>query len=95
MDLRNHGHSAEIEGLTPPHDLTNAAQDLANLIKSQGWAWPNVVIGHSMGGKISLQFAESCARGDYGESATLPKQVFYVLKFQHFYLFLLFSPSKC
>ncbi|KAF3441632.1 hypothetical protein FNV43_RR15547 [Rhamnella rubrinervis] len=75
VDLRNHGHSAEIKGLSPPHDLTNAAQDLANLVKSQGWAWPNVVIGHSMGGKISLQFAESCARGDYGESAILPKQL--------------------
>ncbi|KAH7512191.1 hypothetical protein FEM48_Zijuj12G0064200 [Ziziphus jujuba var. spinosa] len=75
VDLRNHGKSAEIEGLSPPHDLTNAAQDLANLVKSQGWAWPDVVIGHSLGGKVTLQFAESCARGHYGESAALPKQI--------------------
>ncbi|KAF5946981.1 hypothetical protein HYC85_017209 [Camellia sinensis] len=65
VDLRNHGRSAEIEGLNPPHDMANTAKDLADLIKSQG---------HSMGGKVALQFAESCARGYYGESAQLPKQ---------------------
>ncbi|RVW48115.1 40S ribosomal protein S14 [Vitis vinifera] len=74
VDQRNHGRSAEVEGLYPPHDIVNAAQDLANLVKSQGWAWPDVVMGHSLGGKVALQFAESCARGDYGESAALPKQ---------------------
>lgn len=75
VDLRNHGKSAELQGFEPPHDMFNAAKDLANLIKSQSWLWPDVVIGHSMGGKVALQFAESCARGDYGESALLPKQV--------------------
>lgn len=75
MDLRNHGRSAEIEDFDPPHDLTNAAKDLANLVESQGWAWPDVVVGHSMGGKVALQYVESCARGDYGESALLPKQL--------------------
>ncbi|CAL5350753.1 unnamed protein product [Camellia sinensis] len=74
VDLRNHGRSAEIEGLNPPHDMAHAAKDLADLIKSQGLAWPDVVLGHSMGGKVALQFAESCARGYYGESAQLPKQ---------------------
>ncbi|CAL5419655.1 unnamed protein product [Camellia sinensis] len=74
VDLRNHGRSAEIEGLNPPHDMANAAKDLADLIKSQGLAWPDVVLGHSMGGKVALQFAESCALGYYGESAQLPKQ---------------------
>ncbi|XP_010256254.1 PREDICTED: protein ABHD11 [Nelumbo nucifera] len=75
VDLRNHGRSSEIKGLNPPHDMFNAARDLANLVKSQGWSWPDVVIGHSMGGKVALQFVESCARGDYGHSATLPKQL--------------------
>ncbi|KAK4582770.1 hypothetical protein RGQ29_025800 [Quercus rubra] len=74
VDLRNHGRSAEIETLEPPHDMVNAANDLANLVKARGWAWPEVVIGHSMGGKVALQFAESCARGDYGDSVSLPKQ---------------------
>lgn len=76
VDLRNHGRSAEIKGLEPPHDMVNAANDLAHLVKTRAWAWPDVVIGHSMGGKVALQFAESCARGDYGESVALPKQVF-------------------
>lgn len=75
VDLRNHGRSAEIKGLDRPHDMVNAARDLANLVKSQGWDWPDVIISHSMGGKVALQFAESCAHGDYGESAALPKQV--------------------
>lgn len=75
MDLRNHGNSADVEGLSPPHDLINAAKDLANLINIQRWEWPDVVIGHSFGGKVALQYTESCSRGDYGESASLPKQL--------------------
>ncbi|KAI3884837.1 hypothetical protein MKX03_009927 [Papaver bracteatum] len=75
VDMRNHGRSAEIKGLEPPNDLVNAANDLANLVKSEGWDWPDVVVGHSMGGKVALQYAESCARGDYGEYATMPKQL--------------------
>ncbi|KAG7028121.1 hypothetical protein SDJN02_09301 [Cucurbita argyrosperma subsp. argyrosperma] len=74
VDLRNHGRSAESEGFDPPHDMVNAAKDLAKLVESQGWAWPDVVMGHSMGGKVALQFAQSCNRGDYGDSASLPKQ---------------------
>ncbi|MQM00118.1 hypothetical protein Taro_032852 [Colocasia esculenta] len=90
VDLRNHGRSAGIEGLDPPHDMVTAARDLANLVKSQNWMWPDVVIGHSMGGKVALEFADSCARGDYGESVILPKQVsFYdCLLFTLMFLFL-------
>lgn len=84
VDLRNHGRSAEIEGLSPPHDLVNAAKDVAELVTAKGWDWPDVVLGHSMGGKVALQFAESCARGDYGEPAALPKQVCYVHTFSDF-----------
>lgn len=76
LDLRNHGRSAGLSGLNPPHDIPSAANDVANLVKSQGWSWPDVVLGHSMGGKVALQYAMSCARGDYGTSAKLPKQVF-------------------
>ncbi|EMS47721.1 Abhydrolase domain-containing protein 11 [Triticum urartu] len=75
VDLRNHGSSARIKGLSPPHDMSSAAKDLADLVKARGWTWPDVVVGHSMGGKVALDFTESCSRGDYGESAALPKQV--------------------
>ncbi|KAK7337261.1 hypothetical protein VNO77_17826 [Canavalia gladiata] len=74
LDMRNHGNSAERK-LNPPHNMDNAAKDLADLVKAEGWCWPEVVIGHSMGGKVALQFAESCYRGDYGESALWPKQL--------------------
>ncbi|KAJ1703164.1 hypothetical protein LUZ63_002943 [Rhynchospora breviuscula] len=75
VDLRNHGRSAEIKGFEPPHNISSAAKDVANLVKSQNWAWPDVVIGHSMGGKVALDFTNSCAHGDYGQSAVLPKQL--------------------
>ncbi|KAL2566353.1 hypothetical protein AAZV13_19G159900 [Glycine max] len=74
LDLRNHGQSTERE-LNPPHNMENAAKDLADLVKAEGWSWPEVVVGHSMGGKVALQFAESCSRGDYGHFASLPKQL--------------------
>lgn len=75
MDLRNHGRSADMEGLIHPHNMVNAAKDVADLVKSQGWVWPDVVLGHSLGGKVALQFARSCAQGDYGDSVQLPKQL--------------------
>lgn len=75
MDLRNHGRSAGIKGLGPPHNISTAAKDLADLVKARGWPWPDVVVGHSMGGKVALDFVESCSRGVYGDSANLPKQV--------------------
>ncbi|XWS66643.1 hypothetical protein CRYUN_Cryun05aG0218100 [Craigia yunnanensis] len=75
VDLRNHGKSAEIEGLDPPHDMVNAAKDLGNLVNSRGWDWPDVVIGHSMGGKVALQFAQSCANRDYSENVKVPIQL--------------------
>ncbi|KAK3166043.1 hypothetical protein QOZ80_1AG0040810 [Eleusine coracana subsp. coracana] len=75
VDLRNHGRSAGTKGIVPPHDMSTAAKDLANLVKARGWAWPDVVVGHSMGGKVALDFVESCSHGVYGESAVLPKQL--------------------
>ncbi|KAF3778215.1 ABHD11 protein [Nymphaea thermarum] len=75
VDLRNHGKSVGVQGLEPPHDMKNSARDLANLINAHKWPSPDVVIGHSMGGKVALEFLASCARGDYGESVVLPKQL--------------------
>ncbi|XP_039047534.1 protein phosphatase methylesterase 1-like [Hibiscus syriacus] len=73
VDLRNRGKSAEIEGFDPPHDMVNETKDLGNLINSKNRGSPDVVIGHSMGGKVALQFAQSCGNIDYGENVKLPK----------------------
>ncbi|PWA65413.1 hypothetical protein CTI12_AA336450 [Artemisia annua] len=35
---------------------------------------PDVVIRHSLGGKMVLQYGLSCAQGDYGGSTQIPKQ---------------------
>ncbi|GAB2227133.1 hypothetical protein Droror1_Dr00008944 [Drosera rotundifolia] len=75
VDLRNHGRSAGIKEIGPPHDIYNAAKDLADLVRWNGWEWPDVVIGHSMGGKVGLQFVKSCVGGEYGEKVRLPKQL--------------------
>ncbi|KAK6147229.1 hypothetical protein DH2020_018141 [Rehmannia glutinosa] len=66
VDLRNHGKSAEIEGFLPPHNLENAAKDLANLVKSEGWDWPDVVIGHSMGGRLLCSLPKVVLMGIMG-----------------------------
>ncbi|KAE8692523.1 40S ribosomal protein S14-3-like [Hibiscus syriacus] len=75
VDLRNHGKSTDIQGFDPPDDMVNAAKDLGDLINFKNWDSPDVVIGHSMGGKVALQFAQSCGNRDYGENVKLPKQL--------------------
>jgi len=55
VDLRAHGSSS---GALPPHTLSAAAADLGPLIESLGTALPvDVVIGHSLGGKTTLEYA--------------------------------------
>lgn len=56
--------------------ISSNARVWKDLVKSEDLDWPDVVIGHSMGGKVALQFAQSCANGHYGDDVTLPKQVF-------------------
>jgi hypothetical protein len=96
VDLRNHGLSAGIKGVIPPHNMSTAAKDLADLVKARGWAWPDVVVGHSMGGKVALDFAGSCSRGVYGESAVLPKQVpILPVGFDRVYTCIIFKMHQC
>jgi pimeloyl-ACP methyl ester carboxylesterase len=53
VDLRHHGAS---QGAPPPNTLKACANDLAGLIEQLG-AEPQVIAGHSFGGKTSLMFA--------------------------------------
>lgn len=74
IDLRNHGNSASLSNLNPPHDIPAAARDVANLIKGEGWDSPDAMIAHSLGGKVVLEFAKKAASGTYG-AVKPPKQV--------------------
>ncbi|KAL2611154.1 hypothetical protein R1flu_022846 [Riccia fluitans] len=73
VDLRNHGRSAD-RGFTPPHDIPSAAKDVVDLIKTSSFGWPDIVISHSMGGKVALEYSSKAAAGYYGD-ALQPKQL--------------------
>lgn len=53
LDLRNHGRSPHAEDFT--YDLM--AEDVAGFIRAQNLA-PIQLIGHSMGGKVAMRFAQ-------------------------------------
>lgn len=53
VDLRLHGDS---QGFEPPHTLEAAAADVARLAESAAHH-PEVVLGHSFGGKVALAYA--------------------------------------
>ena len=54
VDHRNHGDSSGAPG---PHTVASCADDLAALGRHFGVA-PEVVVGHSFGGKVTLAYAE-------------------------------------
>lgn len=56
-DLRNHGHSPHDK----KHDYANIASDIVELISDLGLVNPDV-IGHSMGGKATLQLINDFPR---------------------------------
>ncbi|GAQ90339.1 hypothetical protein KFL_006290040 [Klebsormidium nitens] len=72
VDLRNHGKSNELSDLTPPHDIQSAGQDLVRLFEAGTLPWPQTVIGHSLGGKVALEYAKVTAQA---ENEGAPKQV--------------------
>ena len=52
IDLRNHGKSEKGQS---PHSIQSCAQDLINLAQEIGT--PKIIIGHSFGGKVVLEYA--------------------------------------
>jgi pimeloyl-ACP methyl ester carboxylesterase len=54
VDLRHHGES---QGAPPPNTLQACANDLSALIEELGQE-PEVIAGHSFGGKTALMFAQ-------------------------------------
>ena len=59
VDLRGHGAS---HGAPEPHTVENCAVDLAVLARHLGRS-PAVVMGHSFGGKVALDYARLCETG--------------------------------
>ncbi|MCB0534587.1 MAG: alpha/beta fold hydrolase [Lewinellaceae bacterium] len=51
-DLRNHGRSPHL----PSHTYPEMAEDLKAFLEHH-WIFSTVLIGHSMGGKVAMQFA--------------------------------------
>lgn len=54
VDLRLHGASV---GFLPPHTLAACAEDVRTTASASGGARPDVVLGHSFGGKVALEMA--------------------------------------
>lgn len=70
VDLRHHGQSS---GAPPPNTLEACAGDLSALAAQLG-SEPAVVIGHSFGGKVAIEYARlEASRG--GESSAALEQV--------------------
>lgn len=60
VDLRLHGGST---GASPPHTLKACADDLAELAGMPGVDPPDVLLGHSFGGKVALETARRTPDG--------------------------------
>ncbi len=52
LDQRNHGRSPHL----PSHNYLELAEDLKNFMESH-WIYTAHIVGHSMGGKVAMQFA--------------------------------------
>lgn len=75
LDQRCHGRSATIHSL-PPHTIATSAQDISRLFRhSLPYATrPDVLIGHSLGGKVCLELTRYIA-----ESGRVPPAQTWVL----------------
>ena len=74
VDQRNHGHTADIAGFAPPHTMQAAAQDLLHFVQQKyGNQQLNVVAGHSLGGKTTLEFLNQVSQT--GSPVRPPQQV--------------------
>lgn len=58
VDLRHHGRSV---GAPPPNTIEACVQDLLDLARALG-SFPEVVVGHSFGGKVALAYARRVTR---------------------------------
>jgi pimeloyl-ACP methyl ester carboxylesterase len=57
IDHRGHGTSGSG---TPPHTITNCALDVKELLDAENLPAPDIMVGHSFGGKVALKYLENC-----------------------------------
>ena len=71
VDLRCHGESAAL-GSVPgePHTVVTSASDILTLLR-QMRLFPEVLVGHSFGGKVVMSMAEQFSK----ITSTLPRPV--------------------
>ena len=72
VDIRCHGESANLPTPPGPHGVESAAQDILKLL-SQLKLFPEVLIGHSFGGKVVMSMGEQF--GASGKRLPRPVQV--------------------
>lgn len=74
VDQRNHGLSAEVAGFDPPHTMQAAAKDLMDLVQNNfGGQQLDMIVGHSLGGKSTLEFLSQVSQTD--SKVSPPQQV--------------------
>ncbi|KAL3139070.1 hypothetical protein ABBQ32_005867 [Trebouxia sp. C0010 RCD-2024] len=73
VDQRNHGRSAENGDFHPPHTMQAAAKDLVDLVQHNfGGQQLNMIVGHSLGGKTTLEFLTQVSQS--GSKLSPPQQ---------------------
>ena len=72
VDIRCHGESANLPTPPGPHGVETSAQDILKLL-SQLKLFPEVLIGHSFGGKVVMSMGEQF--GASGKRLPRPVQV--------------------
>ena len=72
VDIRCHGESASLPTPPGPHGVESSAQDILKLL-SQLKLFPEVLIGHSFGGKVVMSMGEQF--GASGKRLPRPVQV--------------------
>ena len=72
VDQRNHGASSDVQGFHPPHNIQSSAGDLLDLVQTKlSGRVPDLLIGHSLGGKTVLELLSQLQQS----GQHVPKQV--------------------
>ena len=78
VDVRGHGgstalnaHAVAADG--PTSTLADAAHDLMATLEGMG-VRPDMVCGHSMGGKVAMAYLDACVGGVYGDAYPPPRR---------------------